>query len=212
MNRFATVNFTSQVNGDTFLVKELNFFESDGTPLDLSDATPVMEIRKGDPQGKLVKTATVGDGITWTSQGQGRMTFGNFPISWSGEGDYCWDMTFTFATTGIVRTYVGGKIKVLSGICSNGGSGSGNVINVTVDDVYETINIVVTDGVIVQGGGATIIDGFQVVKGPGNTGTTIEVGDKINGWLDNVYIAGEVTNTPVNDVSDVNTALQGEYY
>ena len=86
-----------------------------------------------------------------------------------------------------------------------------NVINVTIDDVYETINVVVSDAVIVQGGGATIIDGFQVVKGAGNTGTTIEVGDKVNGWLDNVYIAGIVLNTPVNDVSDVNTALQGEY-
>jgi hypothetical protein len=85
------------------------------------------------------------------------------------------------------------------------------VINLTVDDVYETINVVVSDAVIVQGGGATIIDGFQVTKGAGNTGTTIEVGDKVIGWIDNVHVAGLVINTPVNDVSDLKTATQNEY-
>ena len=119
MSRFATVDFTNQIDGDTFLTKQLNFFESDGTPLDLSDATPRMQIRKGSEQGKLVKTATVGDGITWTSQGQGRLTFGNFPINWDGAGDYYYDIQFTYATTGIIRTYVRGIIKVIDEVTGN---------------------------------------------------------------------------------------------
>ena len=85
------------------------------------------------------------------------------------------------------------------------------VINLVVDNVYESINVTVSDAVIVQGGGATIISGFQVTKGTGNTGTTIEVGDKIAGWLGSTYVAGEVINTPVLTVSDVNTAIQGQY-
>ena len=118
MSRFVTVNFYDQKDGDTFLLKEFNMFESDGTPLDMSDATPRMQIRKATANGKLVKTATVGDGITWSSQGQGRMTFGNFPINWGGAGDYYYDIQFTFATTGIVRTYIAGIIRVIDDVTS----------------------------------------------------------------------------------------------
>lgn len=85
------------------------------------------------------------------------------------------------------------------------------VINVTLSDDNDVVNVYVNDAIITQGGGGTFINGFQVVKGAGNTGTTIEVGDKIAGWIDNVYVAGVVTNTPVNDPSDVNSAIQGEY-
>ena len=85
------------------------------------------------------------------------------------------------------------------------------VINITLADDNDIINVYVSDAVITQGGGGTFINGFQVTKGAGNTGSTIEIGDKVIGWIDNIYVAGVVTNIPVNDPSDVNTAIQGEY-
>ena len=83
-------------------------------------------------------------------------------------------------------------------------------INVTVEDVTDTINVTVSDATITIQGSGLVIDGFQVVKGAGNTDSAIEVNDKIAGWIGDVYVAGIVTSTPVNDVSDVNTAVQGE--
>lgn len=87
-----------------------------------------------------------------------------------------------------------------------------NTINVTVDDSSQTVNISVSDGVLTTSGGGTFIDGFLVTKGTGNVAGTIEVGDKVVGWIGQVYIAGEVTTIPVNDVSDVDPAIQGEYF
>ena len=111
--RYVQKNFSNQIDGDTFTLKELNFFEADGTPLDLSDVTPKMMIRKGSWNGKLVKTATLGDGLTWNDQGKGQLRFGNIPISWGGVDNYYYDIQFTYATSGIVRTYLRGIIKVI---------------------------------------------------------------------------------------------------
>ena len=118
-NRVATVNFNEQVDGDTFTVKAFNFFAADGTtPLDLSDVTPRIQIRKKSPQGKLVKTATVGDGITWVDQSQGQFQFGGFAIDWGGADEYHYDIQFTYTTSGIVRTYVKGIIYVIDDVTS----------------------------------------------------------------------------------------------
>ena len=114
MSRVATVNFADEVHGDTFGTKAFNFFESDGeTPMDLSDATAKVQIRRGSYNGKLVETATSGDGITWVDQSQGQLTLGGFIIDWGASGDYYYDLQLTYATSGIVRTYVRGKIEVL---------------------------------------------------------------------------------------------------
>lgn len=87
-----------------------------------------------------------------------------------------------------------------------------NIVNVTVDDSANTVSVTVSDGLLTASGGGTFIDGFLVTKGVGNIAATIEVGDKIVGWIGQVYIAGEVTTIPVNDVSDVDPAVQGEYF
>src|SRR5210317_700587 len=114
-NRVATVNFTEWVDGDTFTARRFNFFQSDGTTaLDLSDAVPRVQIRKGSYTGKLMKTATIGDGLTWVSQANGQLELGGFRLSWDGAGDYYYDVQMTYATSGIVRTYVRGKISLIA--------------------------------------------------------------------------------------------------
>lgn len=88
-----------------------------------------------------------------------------------------------------------------------------NTINVTVDDSAETVNVTVSDGVLTTAASSvTVIDGFIVTKGAGNVAGTIEVGDKVVGWIGQVYVAGEVLTIPVNDVGDVDPAIQGEYF
>lgn len=86
----------------------------------------------------------------------------------------------------------------------------GNIINVTVDDTTEQINVSVSDGIITASGGGTFISGFLVVKGSGNVAATIEVGDYVSGWIADVWVAGKVLTIPVNDVSDLDNAVQGE--
>lgn len=114
MSRVGTVNFSEQVDGDTFLVKEFRFWqELDVTPLDLTDVTVRAQIRKGSYLGKLVKTATVGDGITWINQSEGKFQLGGFNIDWGGAGDYYYDVEFLYNTSSITRTYVRGKIEVI---------------------------------------------------------------------------------------------------
>lgn len=87
-----------------------------------------------------------------------------------------------------------------------------NIFDITIDsDMATTINVYLRGGIQnTSSSGGTYIDGFNVKKGSGNSAATIEVGDKIAGWIGDVYITGEVTTIPVNDVSDVNPALQGE--
>lgn len=115
MSRVGTVNFTEQVDGDTFLTKNINFFQADGvTPLDLSDATPKVQIRRDSYNGKLMKTATIGDGLTWVLQSSGTLQFGGIDtVGWDGAGDYYYDLQLTYATSGIVRTYLRGKIVLI---------------------------------------------------------------------------------------------------
>ena len=86
-----------------------------------------------------------------------------------------------------------------------------NVLKLFVDDQSTSVlKVSVTEGVVAIGGSVTEIDGFIVKKGAGNVASTIEVGDYISGWIGDVYVAGKVTTIPVNDVSDLSIAVQGE--
>lgn len=115
MARVAEVNFTDHRLNDTFTTRSVNFFASDGTtPLDLSDATPRIQVRRDGPKGKLMDTLTVGDGITWVDQSLGQMQFGGFVLNYSKPGNYYYDIQLTYATSGIIRTYVEGYIEVLN--------------------------------------------------------------------------------------------------
>ena len=84
------------------------------------------------------------------------------------------------------------------------------IINVTVEETTEIVNVTITDGLITASGGGTFINGFLVNKGAGNVAASIEVNDYISGWIGDVWIAGKVLTIPVTDVSDVSNAVQGE--
>lgn len=114
MARVATVNLTDRVHNDTFDTKRINFFQSDGTtPLDLSNTTPKIDIRLGSYNGKLAKSCTIGDGLSWNDQANGQLDWGGFDMDWSKAGDYYYDIQITYTATSRVRTYVRGKITLI---------------------------------------------------------------------------------------------------
>lgn len=120
MSRVGRVDFDEQVHNDTFTAKEFRFFQADGTtPLDLTDVVPRAQIRKGSANGKLVRTATVGDGIVWVNQSEGKFQLGGFRMTWPSAGEYYYDIQFTYSTSGIVRTYVQGIINVINDVTSD---------------------------------------------------------------------------------------------
>lgn len=85
------------------------------------------------------------------------------------------------------------------------------IINVTVDDTTEVVNVTISDGLITASGGGTFIAGFLVKKGPGKSGATIEATDKVAGWIGDIYVAGEsIAGGTPTDISDLEIAVQGE--
>lgn len=87
---------------------------------------------------------------------------------------------------------------------------------ITNDDMSVTVNVI-TQGAIISTSGANnssqlsdFIDGYWVTKGAGNVAPTIEVGDRLIGWLDNeTFLAGTVSALPVSE-TNVNPATIGK--
>lgn len=81
-------------------------------------------------------------------------------------------------------------------------------INVITQDGDVTINVI-TQGAIISTGGAVnssqlsdFIDGYWVTKAGGNVAPSIEVGDRIIGWLDSeTFLAGTVDALPVSEAN-----------
>lgn len=110
-------NWSPQVDGDTLELTDVNFFDNLDAVVDMTTVTNVdMKIRKGSEKGKLVDTLAIGTGIKWIDQAQGQIRIGDtddlIQINWSGAADYYYDIQFTYST-GIIRTYLKGKIPVI---------------------------------------------------------------------------------------------------
>lgn len=79
---------------------------------------------------------------------------------------------------------------------------------ITNDDMSVTVNVI-TQGAIINSAGAVnssqlsdFIDGYWVTKAGGNVAPSIEVGDRIIGWLDSeTFLAGTVDALPVSEAN-----------
>lgn len=86
-----------------------------------------------------------------------------------------------------------------------------NTINITLDTGGTTVNVYLRGGILASASNVTIIDGLWVTKGNGKTASTIEVTDRIIGWLDSdTFIAGLVTALPYTVSGNVDAATQGD--
>ena len=110
-------NWSKQVDGDTLEITDINFLDNLDAAVDMTTVSSVdMKIRKGSAKGKLVETLAIGTGIKWIDQSQGQIRIGDtddlIQIAWGGADDYYYDIQFTYST-GIIRTYLQGKIPVI---------------------------------------------------------------------------------------------------
>lgn len=86
-----------------------------------------------------------------------------------------------------------------------------NIIHINTDGSMTTVNVYLRGGILSTASNVTVIDGFWVKKGSGNVASTIEVGDRIIGWLDDTTaIAGKVNALPYTDSGNIDNALAGE--
>lgn len=113
----STYNIPDQYNGDSFDQLTINFFTTSadvGNEIDLTNATPKMQIRRNSERGELVKTLTIGDGLEWIDQTDGEIRTSEFIIDW-GSGLFYYDFQLTY-TGGAVKTYIRGKIQVIEDV------------------------------------------------------------------------------------------------
>jgi hypothetical protein len=109
----AVYNIPTQYNGDTFEQVTFNFYTTSadvGNEIDLSTATPKMDIRRDGVRGKVVKQLTIGSGLEWVDQANGQLRTTAFLIDWGG-GKYVYDLQITYTATD-VQTYVKGSFTV----------------------------------------------------------------------------------------------------
>ena len=84
-----------------------------------------------------------------------------------------------------------------------------NTVNVTLDTGGTTVNVFMQGGILATASNLTVIDGLIVEKG--GVAATIEVGDKIIGWIDaDTFVAGLVTALPYTTPGNVSSAVQGD--
>lgn len=111
-------NWSAQVDGDTLELTDINFLDNLDVAIDMTTVSSVdMKVRKGSEKGKLIATLSIGTGIKWIDQSQGQIRISDTDDliqigDWAGAGDYYYDIQFTYST-GIVRTYLKGKIPVI---------------------------------------------------------------------------------------------------
>lgn len=80
---------------------------------------------------------------------------------------------------------------------------------VIVDNSTTTVRVIMTGGILMASSSLLVIDGFVTAKGAGNVAPTHEIGDFVSGWIGTTYVAGRINNLPLNDVSDLDMAVQG---
>ena len=86
-----------------------------------------------------------------------------------------------------------------------------NVVNIQLDTGGTTVQVALRGAILASASNITVIDGLWVEKGAGNVASTIEVDDKIIGWLDaDTFVAGLVTALPYTTAGNINSALKSD--
>lgn len=88
--------------------------QADGTAYDLTGATITSTWRRGTKDGQLVKSLSIGSGITVTDASGGVFQFDEFVITWSPD-IYYYNVTIT-DTNGVILTYFIGTMRVIENL------------------------------------------------------------------------------------------------
>lgn len=115
MATIALYNFPDQYRNDTFNGVQFTIQDADtSTGIDLTNATIKTEFKKGSKTGAIVKTLTIGSGITVTDAVNGVLQFDAFILDWD-VATYHYDLEVTF-NSGVVKSYIFGTLKVIQDV------------------------------------------------------------------------------------------------
>ncbi len=109
MANIGTYNLADHHKGDTWNGVQFTIL-SNGSAVDLTSATVRVMFRRESKTGKVVKSLTVGSGVTLTDASNGVLTIDAFTLDWS-PNTYFYDVEVTLSG-GTIRTYVEGYIKI----------------------------------------------------------------------------------------------------
>lgn len=98
MSQVTVINIPNHTTGDSFAGYRFNGLDEDGEPYDLTGATLSVAFRYGSPEGTIVDTFTIGDGLEWITQSSGTFKISAQTISWT-PGKYFYEVEITFADT-----------------------------------------------------------------------------------------------------------------
>ena len=111
MASIGTYNFPNpHVKGDKFLGGQYTL-SLNGSVKDLTSATARCMFRRGSKTGKVVKSLTVGSGLTLTDASNGVITIDAFVMDFRPD-TYFYDIEIT-DSAGVIKTFVEGTIVVM---------------------------------------------------------------------------------------------------
>lgn len=103
-----------QILNDTFNGVIFTFEDGGGTGIDLTGASIYCDFRYRSKTGEIVKSLETGTGITINDAVNGVMQIDPFIIDWCVD-TYWYDIQIDFPS-GVIKTYVGGTMKVLQDV------------------------------------------------------------------------------------------------
>lgn len=106
-------NFPDVISGDDFIGTTVTMQDADGDPIDLSSAQIRIAFRKDKNTGPVVKSISVGSGITLTDAVNGIFQIDAFTCTF-GAGTYYHDWHFVLA--GANKTLIRGTLEVVRDI------------------------------------------------------------------------------------------------
>ena len=107
-------NLKDRIKNDTFSSVEFTYSDNLGVPINITGAELKTQFRFRTKTGKIIKEISDGSGITITSAVDGEFKIDEFtPVDWEVDC-YYYDVQMTL--NGEIKTYVGGKVKVIQDV------------------------------------------------------------------------------------------------
>lgn len=104
------INIPNHEKGQTFAGYQFNAVDEDGNPYDLTDATISFPLRFGNSEGTLIDTFTIGDGLAWVNQAQGKFKL-TFDLGTLAYGKYFYNPAITLADLTVDYPFYG-SVKI----------------------------------------------------------------------------------------------------
>ena len=107
MSEVTIINIPNHVSGNTFGGYQFNAKDSLLANYDLTGSTPSIVVRYGSASGTIVATFTIGSGLEWVTQSEGKFKISRQVISWA-VGKYFYECGIVLADLTDITPFRGG--------------------------------------------------------------------------------------------------------